>query len=169
MKRIWLILGLLLGTAVPAPPILAHAELISATPAPGSSVETLTEIQLIFSEPIAADGQIELLQDFVSAANLEPKVDPNDATMLVTAVPPLPDDVYTVQWSVTSVDGHPVSGSYSLGLNSTPPQPDTPWYLSSWTLAGLLVGSFGAAALILRRWRPVASPSLRIARTYLPE
>ena len=157
MKRVWLLLGLLLMTAVSPHPALAHAELLSATPTPGSSLETLTEIRLTFTEPIAANGQIELLQDFVSAAKLQPMIDPGDPTILVTAVPTLPDGVYTVQWSVSSADGHPISGSYSLGLNSTPPQPETPWYLSSWTLAGLLVGSFGAAALILRRWRPLTA------------
>jgi hypothetical protein len=63
-----------------------------------------------------------------------------------------------VQWSVISSDGHPISGSYSLGINGTPPQPDTPWYLTSWALLALLLGSFGAAALILRRWQPESAP-----------
>ncbi len=158
MRRFWLILLILWGTAVFVfvPRVLAHAELVSAIPAPGSSVEALTEIRLTFSEPIGPNGQIQLHQDFISAAELEPVVDPNDETVLVTAVPPLPDGVYTVQWSVISSDGHPISGSYSLGINSAPPQPDTPWYLTSWALLALLLGSFGTAALILRRWQPAS-------------
>lgn len=156
MKRFWLSLLILWGTAafVLTPRVLAHAELVSATPTPGSSVAALTEIRLVFSEPIGPNGQIQLHQNFISAADLQPVVEPGDETVLTTAVPPLPDGVYTVQWSVTSSDGHPVSGSYSLGISSKSPQPDTPWYLTNWALIGLLVGSFTAAAVILRRWKP---------------
>lgn len=159
MKPFRLILLILWGTAVfiVIPRVLAHAELVSARPAPGSSVAALTEIRLVFSEPVAANGQIQLHQNFIPAAELNPVVDPDDETVLVTAVPPLPDGVYTVQWSVISSDGHPISGSYSLGINSAPPQPETPWYLTSWTLLGLLLGSFSAAAIILRRWKPTSA------------
>ncbi len=150
MRRFWLIVLVVWGTAVSVPHAFAHAELLSAEPAPGSSVATLTEIRLSFSESVSAESKIELLQDFVSVAELHPMIDPNEATVLVTAVPPLPDGVYTVQWSVTSSDGHPISGSYSLGINNAH-QSAPPWYLTSWALVGLLVGSFGVMAFILRR------------------
>lgn len=150
----WLVLW---GTAVSAPRVLAHAELISATPAPGSSVETLKEIRLVFSEPIMPGGQIELLQDFMAAAELQPVVDPNDATVLVTAVPPLPDGVYTVQWTVTSADSHPISGSFSLGINSTL-LPATSWYQTSWALLGFLLSGVAVSAYVLRHWRPTSVP-----------
>ncbi len=156
MSRTWLILGLiLLVTAVSPHPLLAHAELIDALPSPGSSVRTLQEIKLVFSEPITNNSHIELQQDFVSVAALEPTVDATDSTVLRTAVPPLPDGVYTVQWSVSSGDGHLVSGSYSLGISRTAPA-QTPWYLRSWAFAGLLVGSVGATIIILRHWRSTA-------------
>ena len=159
MRRFWLILLVLWGTAVSAPPVLAHTELISATPAPGSSVETLTEIRLVFSEPVGVASQVELLQDFVSVAELRPMIDPNEATVLVTAVPPLPDGVYTVQWSVTSSDGHPISGSYSLGINHAPAQPARPWYQTIWALAAaLLIGTALAALLLRYYWKPAAVP-----------
>jgi len=146
------------GTAVFVAPVLAHSELVSATPPPGSSVATLSEIRLVFSEPVSAESQIQLLQDFVSVADLQPTVDPNDATVLRTAVPPLPDGVYTVQWSVISTDGHPISGSYSLGLNSTLPQPVIPWYQTTWALLGFLLCGLGLSVIVLRRWRPPSTP-----------
>jgi len=153
VRRFWLILLVLWGTAVSPPRVLAHAELLSAEPAPGSTVQTLTEIRLVFSEPVSTESQIELLQDFVTAAELHPVVDLNDATVLRAAVPPLPDGVYTVQWTVTSSDSHPISGSYSLGINSTSRQNKTRWYQTIWALLGFLLGGIGILVIVLRRWR----------------
>ncbi|MBK8901163.1 MAG: copper resistance protein CopC [Anaerolineaceae bacterium] len=158
MKRFWVILLLWGMAAVFAPRVVAHAELVSASPAPGSSVQALTEIRLEFSEPVAADSRIELLQNFVAAADLTPTIDPANANMLVTAVPPLADGVYTVQWTVTSVDGHPISGSYSLGINSTPLQTAVPWHQSIWAQLGFLLCGVGITVYVLRRWRPTAVP-----------
>ncbi len=158
MRHFWLILLVLWGTAVIALRVLAHAELLSAEPAPGSTVKILTEIRLVFSEPVGAESQIELLQDFVTAAELQPEIDPNDAMVLRTAVPPLPDGVYTVQWTVTSSDGHPMSGSYSLGINSTSLQTETRWYQTNWALLGFLLSGVGILAIVLRRWRPATTP-----------
>jgi methionine-rich copper-binding protein CopC len=157
MRRFWLIMMVLWGTAVFTPLVFAHAELISATPAPGSSVATLTEIRLVFSEPVGTESQIELLQDFVTVAELQPAIDPNDATVLRTAVPPLPEGVYTVQWTIISADGHSISGSYSLGINSTP-QPVTPWYQTTWALLGFLLCGIGVSAYVLRQWQLTSAP-----------
>jgi methionine-rich copper-binding protein CopC len=157
VKRFWLIMLVLWGTAVSTSRVSAHAELISATPAPGSSVKTLAEIRLVFSEPVGTENQIELLQDFVTAAELQPVLDPNDATVLRAAVPRLPDGVYTVQWNITSADGHPISGSYSLGLNSTLASA-APWYKTTWALLGFLLCGVGVSAFVLRHWRPTSAP-----------
>lgn len=158
MKRFW-VFWLVLGiTAVFAPRVLAHAELVSASPTPGSSVQALTEIRLVFSEPVGANGRIDLMQDFVPAAELSPMIDPTDPRVLLTAVPPLADGVYTVQWTVTSVDGHPISGSYSLGINSTPPQTAVPWYLTLWARLFYVLCAIVIILFALRRWRPASAP-----------
>ncbi len=157
MRRWCLAVLILWGTAVVAPRVLAHAELVSAEPAPGSTVDILTEIRLVFSEPIGAESQIELLQDFATAAELQPELDPNDATVLRAAVPPLPDGVYTVQWRVTSADGHPISGSYSLGINSTL-QSAAPWHQTTWALLGFLLCGVAVLAYVLRHWRTTSAP-----------
>lgn len=159
MKR-WLWVGLILAmTAVVTPRALAHTELVSATPAPGSSVQALTEIRLAFSEPVGSDVRIDLMQDFVPAAELTPVLDPDRPNVVFTAVPPLPNGVYTVQWAVTSVDGHPISGSYSLGINSTPPQPDTPWHQTlTARLAFLLSGVFVVGYTLVRSRPKTVSP-----------
>jgi methionine-rich copper-binding protein CopC len=152
VKRLWLILLVLLGTAIYIPRVLAHADLVSAEPAPGSTVATLTELRLTFSEPISANGQIDLHQNFISAAVLIPVVE--NETELVTAVPTLPDGAYTVQWSVTSADGHPISGSYSLGIDSRLEQPAAPWYRTAWVWGGVVLMLLLATAVWLRRKQP---------------
>ena len=158
MRRWWLILLIWGVTAVHTSRVLAHAELISATPAPGSSVAQLSEIRLVFSEPVRAGATIELLQQFVTVAELEPVLDANDATVLQTAVPPLPDGIYTVQWAITSADGHTISGSYSLRINSAPPPPAVPWYQTTWARLGFLLCGVGITFIVLRRWQAPTVP-----------
>lgn len=158
MKR-WLLVGLILAmTAVVTPRILAHAELVSATPAPGSSVQALTEIRLEFSEPVGTDVRIDLMQDFVPAAELTPVLDPDRPNVVFTAVPPLPSGVYTVQWAVTSVDGHPISGSYSLGINSAALPAAQPWHQTVWARLGFLLVGVVVVGYTLRHWRPKSAP-----------
>lgn len=150
----WLICGVLLGTAVFSQPAFAHAELVAIFPTPGSSVDKLSEIRLTFSDAVSADSQIQLLQDFVIVADLQPMLNLNNDKELLAIVPPLPDGVYTVSWTAVSADGHPLSGSYSLGINSKPPLAKVPWYFSTAGLIGILLGSLGAAIIFLRRWLP---------------
>lgn len=148
MRKFWLIGLVLVGTAVFIPQVLAHAELVTALPEPGSTVAQLTELRLTFSEPIGDNGQIQLHQNFIEAARLEPLVE--NETELVTAVPPVPDGVYTVQWSVTSADGHPISGSYSIGIDSSPGSVTTP-QIRPWALGGILLLVGMGTAVWLRR------------------
>lgn len=151
MKRLWLIGLVLLGTAVfvLTPHVLAHAELVTAVPQPGSTVAELTELRLTFSEPIGPNGQIQLHQNFIEAAELEPVVE--NEVELVTAVPAsVPDGVYTVQWSVTSADGHPISGSYSIGIDSSLGEAAAPGILP-WAVGGILLVAGVGPAVWLRR------------------
>ncbi|WP_420628084.1 copper resistance CopC family protein [Candidatus Leptofilum sp.] len=145
MRKFWLILW---GAAVFVfiPTVFAHAELVSAMPEPGSTIAELTELRLTFSEPIGLNGQIQLHQNFISAADLQPVVE--NESELVTAVPPLPDGVYTVQWSVISADGHPIRGSYSLGIDGRPGHANpTPWFFGGI----LLILGMGTAVWLHRK------------------
>lgn len=111
--------GLLVGAALSAPSVLAHAVLLRTIP---SSSQTLAqapgEVRLLFSEPIDivfsgvhvsnAAGQI------VDTGNA--RVDPDDDHQLVVALQPaLPNGVYSVVWrSLSTIDVHPDQGQYSL-------------------------------------------------------
>jgi copper resistance protein C len=48
------------------------------------------------------------------------RVDPDDATLLATAVPPLPPGVYTVAWDVVAIDGHRTEGRFTFTIVSGP-------------------------------------------------
>ncbi|MGY4644055.1 copper resistance CopC family protein [Cellulomonas sp. URHB0016] len=93
----------------------AHDALVGTNPADGSSVEVPPHhVTLTFSSPavalgtevvvtgpdgtVASTGPAELVDDDVNQYLLER----------------LPKGVYTVQWRVTSEDGHPVTGTFSF-------------------------------------------------------
>ncbi|HRQ37184.1 MAG TPA: copper resistance protein CopC [Chloroflexota bacterium] len=97
----------------------AHAELLTAVPAPGSAITNpISEIRLTFSEPITADSAILLFtENFQPVADIMATVDEADPHTLITTLPPLTYGDYTVQWTAVSTDGHPTSGSYTFRLS----------------------------------------------------
>lgn len=146
----------------------AHDALVSVTPADGASLETSPEgVALEFSgrpqelgtrvlvtapdgRPVS-DGPVELL----------------DATVSQPLAPALPAGTYTVEWRVTSADGHPLSGSSTFDVAEGPaaPAPADPDEVTTATAAedsGTLVSPvnltaagavLAAGVLVLRRSR----------------
>lgn len=114
--------SLLIGVALLlwAGPVLAHAVLVNADPAPNSIVNTApAEVWILFSEPIEpAFSQIQVFSQSgqpVDTGDLTPANEDNTA-MLVT-LPPLSDGTYLVNWRVLStVDGHTTSGTFPFGV-----------------------------------------------------
>jgi hypothetical protein len=141
---------LLLATAVTH----AHADLLAAMPAPGSLVSNpVGQIQLTFSEPVAAESEILLFgDDFQPVAGVVAQLDSADPAMMVAAVPELEAGMYTVQWTAVSSDGHSISGSYAFRVSATslPIVPRQLWLLG----VGLL---FISAMVILWRRKAVNS------------
>ena len=99
--------GLLLAATV-----LAHAELVDAVPAAGSTVTPPpAEIRLTFNETLLGGSQIVLYGErFQAVANVTTIVAGSQMRGLLAAT--LAPASYTVQWTAVSVDGHAVSGSY---------------------------------------------------------
>jgi copper resistance protein C len=102
-----------LGLSAPA---LAHATLVSATPAAnGMAMPPPTEIRLKFSEGVEPKfTKVKVTGPGKKAIETGPvKLDPNDQTQLIVPLKaPLPDGNYTVDWQAVSSDGHKVKGSY---------------------------------------------------------
>jgi methionine-rich copper-binding protein CopC len=94
----------------------AHADLISADPAPGSTVAGSPQaIRLSFSQPLLSTSRIDLLTgQFQAMPGLTTVV----AGSELRGVPsqPLAPATYTVQWTAVSDDGHSTQGSYQFGV-----------------------------------------------------
>nr|WP_269327223.1 copper resistance CopC family protein [Kineosporia mesophila] len=93
---------------------MAHDQLDETNPADGSTVETVPdEIVLDFSAtPLALGSAVRVVGPGGDITSGKPKVVDNQVTQEVSAGRPAGD--YTVQWRVTSSDGHPISGEFSF-------------------------------------------------------
>jgi methionine-rich copper-binding protein CopC len=123
--RLAVLLGLsavwLLASSTPA---LAHARLLQSYPANGDTVaEPPEQVQLRFSESVEA--AFEPIEVYADGGN---RVDKNDAQtapdnpkVLLTDLEELSEGSYTVDWRVTSADGHPVSNSFRFAVDASAP------------------------------------------------
>ncbi len=112
----------------------AHANLLRASPEPGSSVALPPDRVIAwFSEPIAIQfSELRVLNEAGQRVDLGgTQPDPTEPTAMTVALQPLPDDTYTVAWrNVSTIDGHTIRGSFvfavGVPLNAAPPTQDVP-------------------------------------------
>ena len=134
---------LLLGAPASA---LAHAELLLASPPPGTGLAQAPGAVVIkFSEPLNQSlSRIEVVDATgadVGSGPTEPV--PGDADAMRRPLGLLPTGQYTVRWtSVSALDGHTLRGSYSFAVG-TGASPDT-------TLANSPLDSEGLIGLVGR-------------------
>jgi len=103
-------------------PALAHATLLKEWPASGARLDKPPEqVRLQFNEPV------EAVFDPLQVYNAEggrvdrdnPRIDPNDARVLLVDLKELSEGSYRVEWRVTSIDGHPIDGSYEFATTAS--------------------------------------------------
>lgn len=112
----WLAATWLLLACVPA---LAHANLVGATPPQGGEVSKPPEqVELRFSEPVDAEFDPVVVRDADGARvdAHDARVDPEDARVVLADLEKLSEGSYTVEWRVTSIDGHVVEGRYGFAV-----------------------------------------------------
>lgn len=143
------LLLLLLWLACVAP-AFAHAELLSASPSPGETLEkSPAEIRLAFSEPIGAGSDVFVFSEgFTYIDKLTTRIERERE--LVATLPPLAPDDYTVQWTAVSSDGHSVSGSYSFRVAAASSTILPLWQIA---IALLILVTLVGFVLFLRRGR----------------
>jgi methionine-rich copper-binding protein CopC len=111
-------------------PALAHAELIEAYPADGDTLaEPPDQVRLQFTEPIeAAFDPVKVYDQQGNRVDEDDaRVDSDDAKVLVAGLEELSEGSYTVEWRVTSIDGHIVDDTYQFAVTASAGQaPDTP-------------------------------------------
>ncbi|SDR85002.1 hypothetical protein SAMN04488543_0613 [Friedmanniella luteola] len=158
-----LVLALVLGVLT-AGPAAAHTHLVSSDPADGTVVDrTPGAVVLTLTEPAAALGTQVVVTgpDGLASTGAARLV---DATVQQSLVPGAPAGAYTVDWRVTSADGHPITGQLTFtsaaagtGEYSGPAEPASPaggdgvpaW---GWLLLALgLLAAAGVLAVLRRR------------------
>lgn len=106
---------------------LAHAELVSSTPADGSELASSpTEIRLVFSEAPRLEGVSVRLFDRrgIEVPLGSPAAGPLPTTVLVPLTAELRPGPYTVVWSVVSgEDEHPEADEFVFGIGELPGAP----------------------------------------------
>ncbi len=116
-RRLWVValvvavLFAVLGTPQAA---WAHNALVSTSPGDGKTLaKPPSSIVLTFNEPAIATGtKVLVTGPEGSVAAGDPKL--VDTTVEQALLPELSAGEYTVEWRVTSADGHPINGEFSF-------------------------------------------------------
>jgi copper resistance protein C len=148
----------LLGAGMPV--AAAHDEVLATTPARDAVVATSPQrVELELSRPALALGTRVLVSGADGGAVSRGPVELRDTTVAQPLAEDLPSGAYTIEWQVTSADGHPVSGTSTFtiaeGVSAVPGagptaaaaqgSPDPlgaaagPWSLLAWIAVGTVV------------------------------
>lgn len=101
-------------------PSLAHANLVGSSPSAGSKASAPPErVELRFNEPVDAEfNPVVVVRDSEGdrVDEADARVDSEDARVVLTTLEGLPEGAYTVEWRITSIDGHVVEGRYGFAV-----------------------------------------------------
>jgi copper transport protein len=118
---IWLLALLLI--LWPARSVWAHPQILSITPPPDALLETTPPaVTITFNEPLEPLSRLEV-RDAQAALVVEGRTPNADPAVLALDLPPLPNGVYTVIYTVAGSDGHIVRGNFAFTVqnpNATP-------------------------------------------------
>jgi len=107
-------LGVVLLLVSPAAPASSHTDLVSATPASGSTVDAVPAgVQLAFATPVQARLAQVVVTDVEGEDHVVGPVASFD-TRVEARVDGLRAGRYTVAYRVVAADGHPVVGRYAF-------------------------------------------------------
>jgi methionine-rich copper-binding protein CopC len=99
--------------ALAAGPAAAHARLVSATPAPDSTVTAPHTLSLTFSERLVpAFSGFDLVDAAGTGIDTHPSMAEDGVTLGTTLAHPLAAGTYRVNWHIASTDGHRMTGTY---------------------------------------------------------
>ena len=133
-------------------PAGAHANLVRAIPAAGSTVDTPPQVVAAeFSERLEPGfSRIDVLDaSGTSVTDGASQVDPSNRSAMLVRVPPLADGTYVVTWRTLSVvDGHLIRGSYVFSVGEP---------------IDAAVASAPASALVLSPAEPVLRAALLVS------
>lgn len=98
---------------------LAHARLVSATPAAGSHASDVTHIELVFNEPLVPRASTLVLNRIegdraVPVEHVEVTLPDDGKTLRATPAHELAQGDYRVEWRVVGRDNHVITGSHTF-------------------------------------------------------
>ncbi len=123
IQRLTVLLGLsAVWVLLLCAPALAHARFVSAEPTRGAELQQAPEqVSIRFSEPVEAEfSPLEVSNSQGGRVDQDnARIDPEDARVVVEDLNgELSEGTYTVEWRVTSVDGHAIDGTYRFEVAS---------------------------------------------------
>jgi len=123
---------------IAVPTALAHATLLSASPAPGQvAPSTFRDINLIFDSLLAPGSSVALFTgNSLPVPGIVSQVE-RGRELAVHLAAPLSPGTYTAQWTAVTLDGHSVEGSYQFGVSKD--SGVSPWAMWVPIIAGALV------------------------------
>ncbi len=105
------------AVAFVAGPAAAHARLVSATPAPNSTVAVTRALSLTFSErAVPAFSGFDVVNAAGDKVAIETAVAEDGKTLTGALARPLTTGAYRVDWHIASSDGHRMTGSYTFSV-----------------------------------------------------
>lgn len=116
------LIATMIGGLFSATPALAHDELVATTPSAGETVTAApTSIGLEFSQEMLPEGTFAEVrgEDGANYADGTPTVEGTIVTIPLKTG--LPNGEYTVNWQITSSDGHPTQGNWTFMLSAEQP------------------------------------------------
>lgn len=103
--------GILAAMSLLAGQAIAHARLVSATPAPGATVSAPRTISLTFSErTVPAFSGFEVVNARGAEIPVQTRVSEDGKTISGSPRVALATGAYTVNWRIASSDGHRMTG-----------------------------------------------------------
>ena len=101
-------------------PALVHARFVGAEPSRGAGLQRGPEqVRIHFNEPIEAEfSPIEVIGPQGERVDQDnARLDPEDVRAVeIDLEDDLPEGTYTVEWRVTSVDGHVINDTYKFSI-----------------------------------------------------
>lgn len=122
IPTVLVVVGLIVFATLPAPAeTVLHLRLDKSTPEADQVVtEAPAKLLLDFSQrPEIAVSRVVVTGAHGAATTTEPKLDEEDDSIIWVAFEePLHDGAYTVNWTTSSGDGHPVRGEFSFTVRT---------------------------------------------------
>lgn len=110
----------IIAQAIGAATARAHAGVVTISPASGSILTTAPRnVSITFNEGVEASAaRVQLLDANTKVVPMTFTTNADRSTITLTPAKTLPQGMYAIRWSVTSADGHVVTGASTFAIGN---------------------------------------------------